>query len=167
MRASAVIFLSLAICVGGCGDHRALSAEDTWYKPEPNGESRGDRYAVPCVPVKASGSNEAERRLANSDFIPISNDDVGHYLYLDGPNKDAAKLFDPSNEPNRSRAFFLVRCLYLNRDTGHFSATFDGTNLFVHHGSLGHSAVLMKRQPLIVALPKPPSHVYVTVSMAE
>jgi len=104
--------------------------------------------------VKASTSYEAERRLAGSEFVLISDEDANRYLAA--PLKAGASL-----------KLFLVRGLYLNRDTGHFIVTFDGKDLFVFHGSLDRSAVPMKRQPIIVALPTPPLHVYVTASMAE
>lgn len=64
-------------------------------------------------------------------------------------------------------SLFLVRAVFLNRDTGGFTVTPVWSDLLVEHGSLGRSAVPMKRQALIVRLPQKPETVFVSCSMAK
>jgi len=57
--------------------------------------------------------------------------------------------------------------VYLNRGTGKFIVVPVGNELLVEHGSLGRSAVPMKRQALILRLSQKPETVYVSCSMDE
>jgi hypothetical protein len=104
--------------------------------------------------VNASANAAAEQRLSSAEAERISRDEVTKY---------AAKPLKLAQHEEP----YLVRGLYLNRGTGGFTVKYDGRDLYVHHGSLGHHAVPMSRQPLLVALPRAPEHVYVLVSMAE
>lgn len=62
---------------------------------------------------------------------------------------------------------YLTRGLYLNRGTGRFSVYISADQLVVHHGSLGASAVPMKRQALVLQLEQSPAEVFVYCSMAK
>jgi len=62
---------------------------------------------------------------------------------------------------------YLVRALFLNRDTGSFLVTQAGPDLLVEHGSLGRSEVPMKRDALVVRLQRKPERIYIACSMAE
>jgi hypothetical protein len=69
--------------------------------------------------------------------------------------------------PRAGSSLFLVRAVYLNRSTGKFIVVPVGNELLVEHGSLGRSAVPMKRQALILRLSQKPERVYVSCSMDE
>jgi len=77
----------------------------------------------------------------------------------------AAELTGHAMPPGSS--LFLVRAVYLNRGTGKFMAVPVGSELLVEHGSLGRSAIPMKRQVLVVRLSQKPETVYVSCSMDE
>jgi hypothetical protein len=62
---------------------------------------------------------------------------------------------------------YLTRGLYLNRGTGRFSVYVLADQLVIHHGSLGSSAVPMKRQALVLQLEQSPVEVFVYCSMAK
>ena len=62
---------------------------------------------------------------------------------------------------------FLVRALYLNEGTGKFMVYQRGKRLWITHGSLGNSAVPMKRQALVIFLKTRPTQVFVDCSMDE
>lgn len=79
----------------------------------------------------------------------------------------ASELSGHSVVSRAGRNLFLIRAVFLNRSTGKFKVTAVGSELLVEHGSLGHSAVPMKRQALIVWLPQKPETVFVTCSMDE
>ena len=144
----------LAASLLGCADHRAFTKTDVWVRPPDHWSAGRDATSVQWVEVKPAASVEAERRLSSVEAERVSPEEASKYaatpLNLGG-----------DEEP------YLVRALYLNRGTGRFKVAFDGRDLYVHHRSLGHHAVPMSRQPLLVALPRPPEHVYVSVSMAE
>jgi hypothetical protein len=106
------------------------------------------------VEVKPASRAEAERRLLAVAAERVSAEEAAAYA--------AEPLAVAEHE-----AVYLVRALYLNRGTGGFMVTFDGRDLFVRHDSLGRCAAPMGRQPLLVALPGAPEHVYVSVGMAE
>jgi hypothetical protein len=149
-----VFSLALAAALLGCADHRAFSKTDAWFKPPDQWSAARDAASVQWVEVKPSASAEAERRLSSTAAERVSSDEAS--TYAGKPLK-----IGEHEEP------YLVRGLNLNRGTGGFTVRFDGRDLYVHHGSLGRHAVPMSRQPLLVALPRPPEHVYVSVSMAE
>jgi hypothetical protein len=156
IRASASI-LAAALLFGslnGCFDHRAATNTDSWYKVPADFSRTRESQPVQWAEVKPSLSVSAEQRLARADIVRVSRDEAHDY-------SSAPSQFSASND------CYIVRALYMNRGTGSFSVRFDGRDLYVHHSSMGHHAVPMKRQPLLVALPAAPEHVYVTVSMAE
>lgn len=62
---------------------------------------------------------------------------------------------------------YLVRAVAKNEATGHFYASMCEGDLYVEHGSLGHSVPPSTRVPLLVFLSQPPNRVFVTWSMAK
>ncbi len=82
------------------------------------------------------------------------------------PNR-ASELTGRSITPRVGSSLFLVRAVYLNRGTGKFMVVSVGTELLVEHGSLGHSAVPMQRQALVVRLSQQPQTIFVSCSMDE
>ena len=149
-----VCCIVLAAVAVGCADHRAASNNDAWFKAPDQWSSARDAQPVKWVEVKPSAIARAEQQLAIASAVRISPNEVADYT------NERLQL-------GQQDECFLVRGLYLNRGTGRFAAMFDGRDLYVQHRSLGHHAVPMQRQPLLVALPKAPEHVYVSVSMAE
>jgi len=81
--------------------------------------------------------------------------------------EDAAAFVGKPITPVPGTGFYLARGVYLNRGTGSFSIAIKGERLWVDHGCLGRTPVPMKRQALVLQLPRLPSEVYVTCGMAE
>jgi hypothetical protein len=92
--------------------------------------------------------------LKDQSIVPLSLKQAGDFV-----NHPLKKIAGKST--------FLVRAVYLNAGTGAFSLYLQSNKLFVTHGSLGRNAVPMKRQALVVFLPKQPDEVFVDCMMAE
>ncbi len=101
-----------------------------------------------------SRTDKRERLLDGTPCLEISAEKAGYFL---------CKEYNapPGTKP------FLVRAVFLNRGTGAFSAYFTADSLKVEHGSLGKSAVPMKRQALVVSLERLPKEVFVDCDMCE
>ena len=97
---------------------------------------------------------EAEQLLSDVSCVELSN-------------QRASELVGRIVTQDSGRALFLVRALYLNRTTGKFGVSVSDHELFVGHNSMGHTAVPMKRQALVVRLTEKPDVVYVSCSMDE
>ena len=139
-----------------CVDRRAFTTVDPWYNPPP---VRRPAEALPVNPARVHQVVEARKAETEMllDEAPCTEVSVERASALTGK----VLTLRPGTRP------FLVRSLYLNRQTGRFSLYMDGVNLYVHHGSLGRGPVPMQRQPLVVELDRKPRTVYVTCSMAE
>jgi hypothetical protein len=152
---SSLAALVLILC--GCGGRRAWTTEDSWYRPRPAGTPAAisDRVdAARVYEVVETWHAEAEALLAEIPILEITDQQAAEFA--------GQELTDaPGTRP------YLVRGVYLNRGTGGWSIRIAGDELVVHHGSLGRSAVPMKRQALILQLERAPAQVYVTCSMAE
>jgi hypothetical protein len=110
--------------------------------------------ATPIFEVVAAHELEAEGLLQTVSSREISNEEA---IRLLGSTVDVP----PGTKPH------LIRAVYLNKGTGAFVIYSRGDDLFVKHGSLGHHAVPMKRQCLVVFLDRSPKRLYVSCSMAE
>jgi len=137
--------------------HEAWSSTDSWFHP-PSDWSRfrqaqhlPDSDISEVVPDRMA---TAEEQLRDVACVEISPD-------------RAAELTGHTMPPQAGSNLFLVRAVYLNRGTGKFMAVPVGSELLVEHGSLGHMAVPMKRQALVVRLSEKPEIVYVSCSMDE
>jgi hypothetical protein len=158
---NATLILSLFL-VGllGCAQtqtHHAWSSADSWFHP-PNEWSRFRQAqnlpATDVVEVLPDRLVAAEEQLRDIACVAVSSE-------------RAADLTGQKIEAGAGTTLFLVRAVYLNHATGRFSVVPVGRDLLVEHGSLGRSAVPMKRQALVVRLPRKPEVVYVTCEMDE
>lgn len=138
-------------------DRNSRAVNDSWYSPP--SDLKRFRWAEPLpssdiAEVVADHTSEAEEQLRDIACVEISDD-------------RAAKLVGKQLSKPPGAKSFLVRAVYLNRGTGRFMAYLVGNELMVEHGSLGHSAPPMKRQPLVISLSRLPDKVYVSYSMAQ
>ena len=137
--------------------HEAWSSADSWFHPPsdwsrfPQAQSLPSSDIAEVIPEQIAA---AEEQLRDHACVEISAD-------------HAAELTGRPMPPRADSRLFVVRAVYLNRGTGNFMVVPVGSELLVEHGSLGHSAVPMKRQPLVVRLPQKPETVYVSCSMDE
>jgi len=142
---------------GGAETRPAWSSMDSWFHPRQNEshfqqvEKLPDADVMEVAPAKMP---EAEEQLRDVVCVELSS-------------QRASELTGQPVKAIAGGSLFLVRAVYLNRGTGKFTVSLSGRNLLVEHGSLGHSAVPMKRQALVVRLRQKPDVVYVSYSMAE
>ena len=158
---NATVVLSLFL-VGllGCAHtqmHRAWSSADSWFHPPDDWLRFRQAQSLPATDlaeVLPGRLVAAEEQLRDVACVAVSSE-------------RAAELTGQKIEAGAGTALFLVRAVCLNRATGRFSVVFAGRDLLVEHGSLGHSAVPMQRQALVVRLPRKPEVVYVSCGMDE
>ncbi len=166
---NAICFLLFAPFVNGCGNlvstrvsstqdsHQEWSTQDSWYKTPTSGIdwSHEERFVeVKFQEVTGATEPKAESLLKQKSIVQLS--------------LAQARTFTGNQfKPTKAKRPYLVRAVYLNKETGGFSVFLDGNKLIVSHDSLGHSAVPMKRQALVVSLSAQPSQVFVTCGMAE
>lgn len=166
---NAICFLLFAPFVNGCGNlvstrvsstqdsHQEWSTQDSWYKMSTSGIDWSHEERIVDVKFQeVTGATEpkAESLLKQKPIVRLS--------------VAQAKTFTGGQfKPTKGKQPYLVRAVYLNKGTGAFSVFLNGKKLIVSHGSLGHSAVPMKRQALVVNLSAQPSQVFVTCEMAE
>src|SRR5262249_35826917 len=137
----------------------AYAQAESWEHP-PSSEQYPRIWSLPTVP-SASIYEVAPTRLMTATvnyltkvpFTEISCDLATHLT-------SGHFSFQPRKKP------FLVRAAYVH-ETGRFTIHYDGSTLFVHHGSLGHSSPPARNLPLIINLPFTPTEVFVSVSVAE
>ena len=137
--------------------HEAWSSADSWFHP-PSDWSRF-RQAQ-----SLSSSDIAE---VAPEQIAAAEEQLRDHAYVEIAADRAAELTGKPMPLGADSRLFLVRAVYLNRGTGKFMVVPVGSELLVEHGSLGRSAVPMKRQPLVVRLLQKPETVYVSCSMDE
>jgi hypothetical protein len=137
--------------------HQAWSSVDSWFRP-PNEWSRfRQAQGLPdsdILEVARERMAAAEEQLHDVASVEISAE-------------RATEFTGRPVSPRAGSSLFLVRAVYLNRSTGKFIVVPVGNELLVEHGSLGRSAVPMKRQALILRLSQKPERVYVSCSMDE
>ena len=154
MRVAATLMLLATL--SACTNRRAASDADPWYAPPPSDHPPLaqwevlDQNRVRIVLGQMLG--QATELLEETAWMPISPVQAQEMTGLS---------YDGSG------GFYLVRGLYLNWETGGFTAhTLDG-QLWIVHRSLGAVAAPVKRQPLVVQLDSAPAQVHVTCSVAE
>jgi hypothetical protein len=136
---------------------KSAASTDSWYDPPKDWTRFREARGLPdsdIAEVVAEQSATAEEQLKDIACVEI-------------PEDRAAELTGRPMPAGEGTSLFLVRAVCLNRGTGKFMAVLAGDSLLVKHGSLGRSAVPMKRQPLVLRLPRKPETVYVSCSMAE
>ena len=156
MRISIGLLLTTGFaCALVCGPTSCQEGgADSWCNPLPSGYAAdGSRSAVAFAGVSAH-RDEAEKRLETAAILPLTKADLDSYGL-------GARAESPEGRP------FLVRGLVGFEGTGRFSVYRLGDDLVVLHGSLGSSMPRPKRRPLVVWLPKEPTHVYVDINVAQ
>lgn len=129
------------------------SSPDSWYHPAPeNTLNSAPGQELKFIEVDSAFETQAEQLLASQSEVLVSAAQAEQF---------SGGKYHGAGIP------FLVRAVCLNKETGAFEVVQKGAILFVSHSSLGHSAVPMKRQVLIVDLLQAPRNVYVDCSMAE
>jgi hypothetical protein len=145
----------LALVVAGCaGERKAWVREDSWFRAPGRGNEILRTAATPVdwSDVRAAARGEAAARLEKEAVVELTPEE--HARYVAGP------LGDPGMR------WFLVRGVYVNWRTGHFSVLTDGRDLLVLHRSFANRTGEMQRWPLVVALKERPGEVY-SVAMVE
>ena len=135
----------------------AWSSTDSWFHPAEGASIFRQAKKLPdehVMEVVLAKMPEAEEQLRDVACVELSS-------------QHASEMTGQPVKAIPGGSLFLVRAVYLNRGTGKFTVSLSGRNLLVEHGSLGHSAVPMKRQALVVSLPQKPDVVYVSCSMDE
>jgi hypothetical protein len=160
MRSTAFILSLALVWLMGCTQsqtHRAWSSTDSWYHAPSEWARFRQAQGLPdadIVEVAPDQMTAAEEQLRELFCVEISAD-------------RASELIGHLIAPRAGSSLFLVRAVYLNRGTGKFMAVPVRSELLIEHGSLGHSAVPMKRQALVVRLSQKPETIYVSCSMDE
>jgi hypothetical protein len=158
-----LVCLALA-CLTGCkradtppDTGMAWSSVDSWYRPPSrDGNFRyGERLPARDISeVSSHQCRSAEDLLREDDCVEIT------------PARATELTGRALSAPNGMN-LYLVRAVYLKRDTGGFRVTLSGNELLVEHHCMGGSAKPMQRIPLVVPLPRKPQTVFVTCSMTE
>lgn len=152
--------MAFVLSLQGCGSRESSSewtTKDSWYRPattDPYIEKANELPDKEVYKVTSVMLPKAEAMLKQKSLVQLSTAQAKGFV---GGNLKAVSGKIP----------FLVRAVYLNEGTGKFMVYQRGKCLWVTHGSLGHSAVPMKRQVLVVFLKVRPTQVFVDCSMAE
>jgi hypothetical protein len=156
-----ILGLSLVFsCLCGCikpQTQQPSTSTDSWFDPPSEWSRFRQAKSLPDSEVSEVAPEHmaaGEEQLLDVACVEITAD-------------RAAELTGRAMPPQAGSSLFLVRALYLNRGTGKFMVVPVGSELLVEHGSLGRSAVPMKRQALAVRLSQRPKTVYVSCSMDE
>jgi len=104
--------------------------------------------------VIESKQSDAERLLQDVAIVELTDQQAAEFIGQALPEA-------PGTKP------YLVRGVYLNRETGGFSVYILEDQLLIRHSSLGSSPSPMKRQALVLQLERRPAEVFVTCSMAQ
>ncbi len=149
------LLVGAAVLVAGCaGGQKAWVREDSWFQGPGRGNDilRTAGKPVAWSDVRAAARGEAAARLEKEAVVELTPEE--HAKYVEGP------LGDPAMR------WFLVRGVYVNWATGHFSVLTDGRDLLVLHRSFSSKTGEMRRWPLVVAMKERPGEVW-TVAMVE
>ena len=145
--------------VTGCQSQSSspdCTTQDSWHSPPPArfGQEPLEHVPSSCVfEVSEARVREAEQ-LLETVSCSVINFDV------------ARGLVGSAVTAGADRSFFLVRGVYLRRQTGFFDVRTSGDALHVHHEALREiGAVPMKRQPLVVLLKTRPARVYTSATL--
>lgn len=155
-----VCFTAVVLSLQGCGGQASSSAwttKDSWHHPTTTDPYIGKASELPdkeVYKVITMMWPKAEALLKKKPIVRLST--VQAKAFVGRRFKEVPKKMP-----------FLVRAIYLNEGTGNFTVHQQGKRLWVIHGSLGHQAVPMKRQALVVFLKARPTQVFVDCSMAE
>lgn len=151
-----IILLSILFGFGCAGvDGSAWTVKDSWYNaPKEKNLVPWNWAEKEFYETKQATQKEAQALLEKRQIVKIS---IGQLNYFAKQQVQAVENY----------AFYIVRGVFLNEETGGFSIFIEGKRLWVYHGSLGHFPVPMKRKALIVSLDQMPDEVFVTCMMDE
>lgn len=160
-RSVGILVLALsAVLLCGCmdwGGGPAWDKTDAWYRFPPQAIAQRDDWkeldAARVHLVAEAQEADAENELKDVSFRAIS-----------GTRAD--QLAGEHIAPVPGTRFYLVRSVYLNKYTGAYRVIVGDGNVWVRHGSLGHHAVPMGRQVLILQLSDAPREIFASCSMA-
>ena len=160
MKCNFALLFIVLIAAGCHGSRAASTTKDAWFAavpatlPEPWDSSQWtpvDTKRVEVIPLD---------KLAVAE--PLLAETAWHLLTPEEQDSlTGSRGTMPGFRP------YLVRGVYLNQGTGAYRVYICQEYVQVHHGSLGHSAVPMGRQALIVWLAADPKGVYSMCEMAE
>jgi hypothetical protein len=150
-RLAATLLLPAALCtLAACAtEQRAWTRTDPWFHPPEQGNDivRRAGTPVPWAEVRPGARLQAAALLESQQIVELT------------PQQRAQFLDAPLGDPGAK--LFLVRAVYVNWDTGHFSVLTDGRDLLVFHRSIARTTGQMGRWPLVVALPEKPANIYI------
>lgn len=131
---------------------------DSWYSDVPSSLTPWDWDKIEQLYVFEVDRNEdvAEGILHDKTSIPIS---AAQFQSFTG--KQLTSLDVNNRRP------FLVRSLYINKMPRGFLVHYKGTQLWIHHDSVGQTSLPMKRQALILFLKTQPTEIFITCALAE
>ena len=154
-----VMLLVIGVVMASCaGNQLPRESDDSWYRA-PSAHVRDlsgwslmevSRVHEVIEPMQS----RAQTFVSNSPYRLLSNEEAEKLIGGRLPNVEGTHPF-------------LVRGLFLNRNTGGYYVSIENSNIWVHHASLGRATVSMKRQALVLQLKEKPKELYVTCSMAE
>lgn len=140
------------------GDRLPWESEDSWYR-------------APSAHVRdSSGWSLLEESRVHEVIGPMQSTAqafVSNIPYRLLTNEETERLIGGRLPNVEGTNPYLVRGLFLNKDTGGYYISVESGNIWVHHASLGRTVVPMKRQALVLQLVEKPKEVYITCSMAE
>jgi len=169
MRFQRSVLLTVIAWGAGCEPSNEQSKEsvrplDAWYTDEHPSGSDISEFATPRKwtqlerehfgQVRGEHLAEAEKLLQDAPAVELTLEQATRFL-------EKLPKAPAGTKP------YLVRGLVLYRGTGNFTLYTSGTQLYVHHGSLGHELPPQMRQPLIAFLGFAPSKVFVACSLAR
>jgi hypothetical protein len=188
--------LAWLACFGALTDcqKRTWNRADAWYTPPTDSSLAARDAALPlprdaAQPVIAARRADAEALLASKPWVALSDSDAAAMTGAPpgaatppgaapgaaapdaaAPGASASGAAPSGTGATAAPGRYLLRGLMLQdtEATGGFSVSqTPGGDVFINWGCLGHSSRNMERRPIVVALPREPRSVFVTVSMAE
>lgn len=132
--------------------------EDSWYKKVPSGLKPWEWAELDnsnIYEVAKMMQSKSEYTLQSQAAVQLS---PAQFQEFTGKQLVSRQL--QHTKP------FLVRALYINKMPMGFSVRYRGTQLWIHHNSVGQTSRPMKRQSLVLLLGIQPSEVFVTCSIA-
>jgi hypothetical protein len=159
MRYQAILagLLLMSLLAACADDNRAWTTQDAWYRPAPTNVAFGQWPSLDRTRIHAVAEGQeaaAEKLLATVPAVELTAQQATDLVGRPLPDVAGAKPY-------------LVRAVYLNRETGQFLVNVSGDQLAVTHRSMGSQAVPMRRQALVLQLERAPAEVFVGASMTQ
>jgi hypothetical protein len=147
--------LSMVLLVAGA------HAESNSWEQRPSSDKFPAIWSLPAVP-SASIYEVAPTKIDTANVWHLNKSSVAEI-----PCDQASFLTSGHFSCETEKKPYLVRAVFVHGGTERFTIHYEGSTLFVHHGSLGRSSPPAKNLPLIVNLPFMPTQVYPWASVAE